>query len=514
MKVFRLQAFALVFGLVFLCLNVGVFGQAGTSSASVSQGRAAAKSTPQPSGSRSSRSKSQPSSSRNSGPQTTNSGSSNYYAPSVTFNLPKEVIVEEYVNYHKHSLPRPKVGQGVAMDTRWGNDEVSDAQREAVLQIGFTTAEVSERTDLNPLNLALVIDKSGSMADSDKMSRVKESLRTMVGKLRPEDIVSIVVFDTDAQILFPASRIGNGYELRQAIDSIQPGGSTNLHAGLMLGYREANKNFRKGSTNRVILLTDGIANVGVVEPNKIAAESSESNGQGLDLSTIGVGQDLNNDLLRTLAKAGRGLYHFISDYQDIDKVFVNEVQSLVSQVAKRVEVNVEYDSNLQIEKIYGYSPRHRSNGFSVTLDDMNNGLTQVIMARFRAKNPLRNSASVRIRLSYFNVEKQRMVEETQTVTLHPAGRKYAELLADPEVKKNYTIAELAQSLYDMREAAKRSNYRQAENFINASISETHRRFPNMEDKDIRYILNIVEDYQRDLRAFNRQRGNDDCGKCN
>ncbi|MBX7174538.1 MAG: VWA domain-containing protein, partial [Pyrinomonadaceae bacterium] len=316
-----------------------------------------------------------------------------------------------------------------------------------------------------------------------------------------------------AQVLFPANQIGNGYELRRAIDCIQPGGSTNLHAGLMLGYKEAQKNFRKDSTNRVILLTDGIANQGVTEPNRIAAESSEFNGQGLDLSTIGVGQDLNNDLLRTLAKSGRGLYHFISDYQDIDKVFVNEVQSLVSQVAKRVEVNVDYDSNVEIEKIYGYSPRTRSNGFSIVMDDMNNGLTQVIMVRFKAKNPSKNS-TVRVRLSYFDVQKQRMVEENQTVTLQPSDRKNCELLADVEVKKNYTIAELAQSLFEMREAAQRSNYRQAENFLNDSVAQTYKRFPNMEDKDVKYILNIVENYQRNLKAYNKQKGNDDCGKCN
>lgn len=491
MKVFRWQGFAIALCLIGLSASLTILAQQSGSSASVSQSRAAANSNPQNSGAR----------------------SSNYYSPAVTFNLPKEVAVEEFVNYHKHRLPLPKVGQGVAMDTRWGNDEISDSQRQAVLQIGFTTAEVNERTDLRPLNLALVIDKSGSMADSDKMSRVKESLRTMIGKLRSEDIVSIVVFDTDAKVLFPANRIGNGYELRQAIDCIEPGGSTNLHAGLMLGYKEANKNFQNGATNRVILLTDGIANVGTTEPNKIAAESSEFNGQGLDLSTIGVGLDLNNDLLRTLAKSGRGLYHFIADYQDIDKVFVNEVQSLVSQVAKRIEVNVEYDANLEIQQIYGYAPRTQANSFSIGLDDMNNGLTQVIMTRFQAKNPSKSS-SVRIKLSYFNVEKQRMVEEIQTVTLQSAGRKYCELLADPEVKKNYTIAELAQSLFDMTNLAKSQNYRQAENVLNYSVAATYQRFPNMEDKDVKYILNIIENYQRDLKAVNGQRGNDDCGKCN
>ena len=424
------------------------------------------------------------------------------------------VAVEEFVNYHKHRLAFPKVGQAVALDTRWGNNEISSSQREAVLQIGFTTAEVSERTDLRPVNLVLVIDKSGSMAESDKMSRVKESLRTFVGKLRPDDVVSIVVFDDTAQVLFAANRVGNGYELRRAIDCIEPSGSTNLHGGLMLGYKEALKNFRKDATNRVILLTDGIANVGTVDPNKIAAESSEFNGQGLDLSTIGVGLNLNNDLLRTLATRGRGLYYFVSDYQDIEKIFVNEVQSLISQVAKKVEVSLDYDSNLQIEKIYGYAPRFRTNGVSITVDDMNNGLTQVVMMRFRAKNPLKSASSVKVRLSYFDVQRQKTVEEVQEVKLIPSRQKNCELLVDSEVKKNYTIAELAQSLFDMTEAAKRQNYRQAENFLNASVAETYKRFPNMEDKDVKFILNIIEGYQRDLKTINRQRQNDDCGKCN
>lgn len=500
MKVFRFGG--LVFALVgmFLCFGAGASAQQGASSASLSRSRAISNSNPQ---------------ATTSNPPDRNSGNSNYYEPPPAgFRLPDEVAVEEFVNYHRHRLPLPKSGQAVALDARWGNDEFSTAQREAVLQIGFTTAEVNERTDLRPLNLALVIDKSGSMQESDKMSRVKESLRRMIAKLRPEDIVSIVVFDTGAEVLFPASRIGDGLELRRAIDCIEPNGSTNLHAGLMLGYAEAQKNFLKGATNRVILLTDGIANVGVVEPSKIAAESSEYNGAGIDLSTIGVGLDLNNDLLRTLAEHGRGLYHFVSDYEDIEKVFVNEVQSLVSSVAKNVEVSVDYDANLQIEKIYGYAPRRRANGFSISLDNMNNGLTQVVMARFRVRGAAKNSLPVRVRLSYFDVKRGRVVEQIEQVSLMPTRQDWCEPLADVEVKKNYTIAELAQSLFDMTEAARRQNYREAESFLNASVSDAYRRYPNMEDKDVRYVLNIIEGYRRDLQTFNRQRTkNSDCGLC-
>ncbi len=497
MKVVRFSALLFAWGVVCLFFAGNVFSQQGTTDASVSRTRAINNSNPQSSGR------------RNTSPRSTN-----YYPATINFKAPDDVAVEEFVNYHRHRLPLPKAGQSVALDTRWGNNEISPVQREAVLQIGFTTSEVSERTDLRPLNLALVIDKSGSMAEDDKMPRVKESLRTLIAKLRPDDIVSIVVFDTEAAVLFPASRIGDSTEVRRAIDCIEPAGSTNLHGGLVLGYREALKNFRKDATNRVILLTDGIANVGTVEPSKIAAESSEFNGQGLDLSTIGVGLNLNNELLRTLARSGRGLYHFVSDYKDIEKVFVNEVQSLISQVAKKVEVSVDYDPNLQVEKIYGYAPRVHAGGFTIALDDMNNGLTQVVMTRFSARNPLKSASTVKVRLSYFDVQRRKTVEETQEIKLVPSEQKYCDLLADTEVKKNYTIAELAQSLFDMTEAARRQNYRQAENFLNASVSETYRRFPNMEDKDIRFIIDIVEGYRSDLKAVNRQSRNDDCSKCN
>jgi Mg-chelatase subunit ChlD len=343
MKVYRFVEKCLAFVLLCLCSWTSVLAQQSGSAASVSRSRAIV----------------------NAGPTAPPSPTGTYYpsspsynVPAPVFRIPEEIAVEEFVNYHKHRLPLPKVGQAVAMDTRWGNGEIARYQREAVLQIGFTTAEVDERTDLRPLNLVLVIDKSGSMADSDKMSRVKESLRTMLTKLRANDIVSIVAFDTTAQVLYPASAVDDGDRLRYAIDCLTPGGSTNLHAGLMLGYTEAKKHFRSGSTNRVILLTDGIANQGVTEPGRIARDSAGYNSQGIDLSTIGVGLDLNNDLLRTLARSGRGLYHFISDYKDINKVFINEVQSLVSSVAKNVQVRIEYGPGLQIAKIFGYAPQY------------------------------------------------------------------------------------------------------------------------------------------------------------
>jgi len=492
MKLYRFVEKILVLGLLCLCSWTSVLAQQSGSAASVSRSRAIV----------------------NAGPNAPVPTTSTYYPtynPPV-FKIPEEIAVEEFVNYHKHRLPLPKSGQAVAMDTRWGNAEISRSQREAVLQIGFTTAEVNERTDLRPLNLVLVIDKSGSMADDDKMSRVKESLRTMLTKLRPDDIVAIVAFDSSAQVLYPARSIGNGDDVRRAIDCLEPDGSTNLHAGLMLGYAEAKKYFRPGATNRVILLTDGIANTGITTPSFIAYDSKVQNEQGIDLSTIGVGLDLNNELLRALARSGRGLYHFISDYKDINKVFVNEVQSLISSVAKDVQVRIEYGPGLQLEKIYGYQPALANGKVAITMDDMNNGLTQVVMAKFRTDSMTKPMA-VKVRLSYFDVKRKCRVEEVQDLQLVPAERDASDLLADVEVKKNYTIAELADSLFAMTGLARSGNYSQALNTLDASVATAYRRYPNMEDQDIRFILEIVEGYQRDLRVYNQQNRRHDCGGC-
>src|SRR5262245_17455958 len=113
----------------------------------------------------------------------------------------REVAVEDFINYHRHEIGRPRAGEAVAMDVRWGNDRAFGAGYEAVLQVGFSTALANERQDLRPINLALVIDKSGSMADSDKMSRVKSALVALVSRFRDVDALSIVVFDSDAQVL-------------------------------------------------------------------------------------------------------------------------------------------------------------------------------------------------------------------------------------------------------------------------------------------------------------------------
>ena len=415
----------------------------------------------------------------------------------------RSVAVEEFVNYHRHQIGRPKAGEAVLLDVRWGNDRVSSVDPEAVLQIGFSTALASDRQQLPPINLALVIDKSGSMADADKLSRVKESLLTLVNQLRESDTLSIVVFDSEAEVLRPARALGDREEVRRLIRQLEPGSSTNIHAGLMLGYREALKNYNREGTNRVVLLTDGIANQGVTDPAQIARDSLSFNDRGVDLSTIGVGLDLNKDLLRQLAKSGRGLFHFVADAQDIDKVFLKEVQSLVAPVASEPNLEVEYGPGLELAQVYGYEPERLPGGLKLKLDNMNQGLTQVVLLRFRAR-PRGTEArpSVRVNFSYYDIEQKRRVTKSEEASLTLGAA--ADMLRDPEVGKNFTIAQLAQAIHDMAEAVEAQRYKDAEHLLNAAIARTYQRYPHLEDEDISRTLLVAQKYQELVRKYNKE----------
>ncbi|HZS05034.1 MAG TPA: VWA domain-containing protein [Blastocatellia bacterium] len=422
----------------------------------------------------------------------------------------REVAVEEFINYHRHQIGRPRAGEAVAMDVRWGNEQTTGAGREAVLQVGFSTALANDREQLPPINVALVIDRSGSMADADKISRVKAALLTLVSQLRETDILSIVVFDSEAQVLLPACTLADREAVRRVIRQIEPGGSTNIHAGLMLGYQEALRNCRKEAANRVILLTDGIANRGVTDPERIARDSLRFNDLGVDLSTIGVGLDLNKDLLRQLAKSGRGLFHFIADAQDIEKVFLREFQSLVSPVAAEPNVEIDYDPGLELVRLYGYEPHFRKCGLTLRLDNMNSGLTQVVLLRFRAGRSVPDDSPlpVRVRFSYYDLGRKkqfvRIEESFITVKDGPPG----DMLRDPEVGKNYSIALLAEAIRDMAAACEARRFREAENLLTAAIAGTNQRYPNLEDEDVRRTLQIALKYQDTLKRYNQYRGSE------
>ncbi len=375
--------------------------------------------------------------------------------------IPAENIrVAEYLNYYEQRFPVP-TSEPLGLDLRIGNPQIPTAGGEVWLQIGLQAREAVSKTR-TPLNLALVIDRSGSMNTSDKMPYVKESLRTFLRTLAPDDIVAIVAYDTDAEVLLPAQPVGDGAWIQSTVDRIKPRGSTNLHGGMMLGFQEVDRNFDIRRNNRGILLTDGIANVGVTEPSQIAQDALAYNRKGIYLSTIGLGRDFNDSLLGTLARQGQGAYHFIDSAQEMDKVFRVEAEGLVEKAAGEVMVAVQPLAGVMLVEITGLEGTPPATGAQVRLHDMGAGDSQVLLVRLQAPDgPAGPRALAEVTLSYNDIFARRQRSASGQVTATAAALTRYDSVADVELSRNVTIKRSAEALQAIAHLVRDGRYQEA-----------------------------------------------------
>ncbi|MBK7884628.1 MAG: VWA domain-containing protein [Chitinophagaceae bacterium] len=407
-----------------------------------------------------------------------------------------QVVIEEYVNYHLHQIPIPKNDEKIAMELRWGNSNISNQANSAILQIGIATKQTTDFNNFPPVNICLVIDKSGSMASDQKLEKVKKSLLKFIKGLRSEDIISIIAYDSEASVLYPAQNAVNKESIEGVIESLIPGSSTNLDGGMVLGYQEVLKNYDSKYTNRVILLTDGIANAGETDPEKIVKNSKSFNARGIEISTIGVGSDINYTLLKQISKIGKGLNHFVGrNKEDIEKVFVDELASLYSSIAKNPYLEIEIPENLIVEEIAGYQPTYKGKTILIPLDNMNAGLTQVVLVKYKMKELDKERPTYPLAVNLFyntNTDSTGKKISQSSVLNFSASSDKINLLANDEVKKNYIIAQLAINLKKMAKLKEDGKDKEALEVGRNTLKQIAELYPCLKDKDIIRVKDIFE----------------------
>ena len=275
-----------------------------------------------------------------------------YLARSGIIIPPEEVYIDSYISHINYYYPEPEAEFGVTLYS--GHRQVSSRGQEEVIQIGIQGGELRFE-DLPPMNLAFVIDKSGSMKERDKMEWVKESFYIFIEKVRDKDFVSLVVFDSSARVIFPSTRMNSvdkREKFKRAVRLIQPGGGTNLVRGIQLGYKEVLSNYRKEYTNRVLFLTDGMGeSAGILD----MAETYKD--MGINVSTIGVGENFDLQLMRDLGRKGGGSSRFISDREEMEKTFGSELDRMVVPIASELNMKLEFLQNVEIIGTWGYNQR-------------------------------------------------------------------------------------------------------------------------------------------------------------
>jgi Ca-activated chloride channel family protein len=268
----------------------------------------------------------------------------------------ESVRVEEFVNYFDQGYPTPPdVAFGIYAD---GAPSPFYKDGSIILRFGVQGYDIPE-WQRKPTSLTFVIDTSGSMNMENRLELVKRSLELLVERLRPEDMVSIVEYGSQARVVLSPTRGSDAGTILSAIYSLQPGGSTNAYAGLKLGYEMAMQAYRGGGVNRVILCSDGVANTGPTDPQQILDEVHGYVEEGIYLTAIGVGMGNFNDVfLEQLADNGNGNYAYIDDLDEAKKMFVDDLVSNLEVIALDAKVQVDFNPDVvAYYRLLGYENR-------------------------------------------------------------------------------------------------------------------------------------------------------------
>ncbi len=298
-----------------------------------------------------------------------------------------------------------------------------------------------------PVNLALVIDKSGSMG-GDKIIRAREAAIEAVRRLSAEDIVSVIVYDSDVRVLVPARSVGDGEALIAAISEIQPNGGTHLYGGVTAGAAEVRKRIEDGYTHRVLLLSDGQANVGPQTPEALGSLGAQLVREGISVTTIGLGLDFNEDLMTRLARRSDGNTYFVANSGDLARVFNEELGDVLSIVARRVIIEVDFPEGARPVRVVGREGRVEDNRVVVELNQLYGGQEKFALIEV-AVDPARRESSreiARASVRYEDAETARPASrEARVAARFSVEQKQVVAAANQTVQADYAANRLAET---------------------------------------------------------------------
>jgi len=228
---------------------------------------------------------------------------------------------------------------------------LANQKQSVFLKVGLTGGDLGEERR-TPANVSIVLDRSGSM-DGEKMARAKEAASIAISMLDDKDIVSIVTYSDTVSVLVPATRVSDRQFIQRRIESVFADGSTALFAGVSKGADEVSKFLERNSVNRVILLSDGLANVGPDSPRALGSLGESLKRSGVSVTTIGLGLGYNEDLMVQLARRSDGNHAFVENYNDLTRIFRYEFQDILSVVAQDVEIEINCQEGVVPLRILG-----------------------------------------------------------------------------------------------------------------------------------------------------------------
>jgi Ca-activated chloride channel homolog len=370
----------------------------------------------------------------------------NYLRDSNQLPDPDSVRPEEFINYFSVDYPSPS-DQAFAIHLSsapapFGYDG------HYLLQVGLQGKYIADE-DRQPANLTFVIDVSGSMGGVNRLGLVKESLKLLVNNLREDDKVAIVTYASEVKVLLDPTPVSRRDVILSQIDSLYTEGSTYAEAGLRLGYDVASRAFQEDAINRVILLSDGVANIGESSPDAILNTVSDYVEQGITLSTVGFGMGNYNDvLMEQLANDGNGNYHYVDEIREARRVFVHNLTSTLQVIAYDAKIQVDFNPDVTDRyRLIGYENRAVADedfrNDTVDAGEVGAGHSVTALYELGLENESDGTiATVYIR--YQDADTEEIVEVTQDITTSDLIRSFDE--TNPQWRLLAGVAEFSELL--------------------------------------------------------------------
>ncbi|MBI1310387.1 VWA domain-containing protein [bacterium] len=244
-------------------------------------------------------------------------------------------------------------GPRLGLDVSPANGVLKAGKKQTTfVRVGLDGFKLERKQERSPVNLAIVLDKSGSM-QGHKIEQARKAAIDAIGLLGPNDIVSVVTYDSTVSVLVPATKLTEPASVIAKIQSIRPGGNTALFAGVSKGAAEVRKFLDREHVNRVILLSDGLANEGPSSPGELAALGASLLKENISVTTLGLGLGYNEDLMTQLALQSGGNHHFVEDATQLVAVFRSEFDDVLSVVAQEVDVKITIPEGIRPVRVLG-----------------------------------------------------------------------------------------------------------------------------------------------------------------
>lgn len=406
----------------------------------------------------------------------------------------KTLYLQEFQNFITKSLPDPE-NVPLKLHLNWGNEKINSNTKEAVLNIGISLNPKVDPTKLPFIDIAFVLDKSGSMSGYKRIEALKKAMPTFIDKLRSDDRIAIVTFNSDKSVDYKLSKKGNGIEIKNIISAIEPSGGTRITPGLIEGYEQLLKNKQKNRISKLILLSDGY---GSDHPEKLIKKSDSYINKGISISAVGVGEDYNYALLELLTKKSGGLLEQAKDAKDFKKAFKNQLANIISPVAKNAVLEIKHHKQIVYKKMYDLKKnKNTQKTENFIIGDLFAGQKLYAMAVFKIDNPSKSieNEPLELTIKYNDLNTGKLVKIKEKVWLkwETSTGKY-ELIKDNEQKKLYLIAIMNQSLKNMVDQYAVDNYKGAKKTIDDCLAQVKNIMPGVKDKDVLALIKKLEAY--------------------